>query len=76
MVTSPHGLFLHGLPVDQLSNEDLCTFACSLADATRLAVMENEDIATIDAWVRHWMRAEIERSRRGMKVNRLFEVVC
>ncbi len=76
MVTSPHGLFLHGLPVDQLSNEDLCTFAHSLADATRAAVTENEDIATIDAWVRHWMRAETERQKRGMQTMRLLEVVC
>lgn len=73
---SPHGLFLHGLPVEVLSDEDLGTFATSLADATRAAVAENEDICTIDAWVRHWVRAENERQRRGMTTQRLFEVVC
>lgn len=72
---SPHVLFLNGLPLEQLPDDELEEFAFNLAIATRDAIGRNEPCAQIECWVRHWARAESERQRRGFEVESLFERV-
>lgn len=73
---SPYPLFLNSVPITELSDDELDEFTDNLAIQARASVSLNEPHHQVDAWVRHWARAESERQRRGMAKEMLFEVLC
>jgi hypothetical protein len=76
MVTDgPYPLFLNAVALEDLPDDELELFATNLAIATRHAINCCEPCSQIEAWVRHWARAESERQKRGMEPETLMERV-